>query len=126
MADHGPAVPPGDPQNASQAPRSLQGGDPSSPLPLAPEPLMDDESHDIDISDIWTGDDGYDIWGEENDDESSDVDSIVSVINIPESPKIIEISSEEEDSWISGSDTSNSSDPDYQPRGWNRRRKYGG
>jgi len=45
------------------------------------------------------------------------VDDVVSMINIPESPEIIEITSEEEDSWTSGSETCNSSDPDYQPGG---------
>ncbi|KAJ8431156.1 hypothetical protein Cgig2_026753 [Carnegiea gigantea] len=97
-------------------------GDSSSPPPPASEPLIDDEGYDTNISDIWVGDDRYDIWGEENDDGSRDSNSVVSVIDVPKSPKIIEISSDE-DSWSLGSETSNSIDPDYQPRAWNRRRK---
>ena len=107
------------------APGSPQVGDPPFPLPPAPEPLTDDEGYDTDILDIWAGDDRYDIWAEENDDGSSDSDSVVSVIDISESLEIIEISSDE-DFWSSGLETNNSSDLDYQTRGWNQKRKQRG
>ena len=42
------------------------------------------------------GIDGFDMWGWENDGNSGDSDSVVSVINIPKSPEIITISSDED------------------------------
>ena len=89
------------------------------PLPQPhPELLIDFEGYEADISDIWARDDGYDIWEKGNDDNSSNSNSVVSVINIPESPEVVKISSEEmdEDSWSSGTDTSNISGPDFKPR----------
>ena len=47
---------------------------------------------------------------------------MVSVIDVPKSMEVIEISSEE-DSWSLRLETSNSSDLHYQPKGWNRKRK---
>ncbi|KAJ8431345.1 hypothetical protein Cgig2_033187 [Carnegiea gigantea] len=126
MAEHGLPVQPKDPQDPPPAPGSPQGGDLPVPSPPAPELLIDDEGYDTHILYIWAGDNVYYIWGEKDDDGASDSDSVISMINIPNSPEIIEISSEEEDSWTSGSETSNSSDPDYQPRGWNQRRKREG
>jgi len=55
---------------------------------------MDIEGYKIDISDVF-GDHMYDIWGGRNDGDSSDLDSMMSVINILVSPKVIEISSGE-------------------------------
>ena len=71
------------------------------------------------ISNILARDDGYDIWGGWNGNKSGDLDSVVRVIDILKSPKVIEISSNDtyEDSWSSGSETSNSCDPNYQLRG---------
>jgi len=34
-------------------------------------------------------DDGYDIWGGENDNDSNDSDSVMSMIDIPEFPEVI-------------------------------------
>ena len=49
----------------------------------------------------------------------------MSVINIPESPEMIELSSNdtEKESWSFGSETSNNNDLYYKTRGWNKKRK---
>jgi len=49
----------------------------------------------------------------------------VSVISIPKSPEVIEISSDEtkKESWSFGSETSNSNDLYYKTGGWNKKRK---
>ena len=51
----------GGPKKPPTSSRSSQGGDPPSLLPPASEPLMDNEGYDTNISDIWAGDDEYDI-----------------------------------------------------------------
>ena len=43
------------------------------------------EGYETDISNISVGDDGYDICGGGDDDNASDSDSVLSVIDIPES-----------------------------------------
>ena len=110
-------------------------GDPNSPPPLSPAPdvSIDDEGYHAEDEDIWAGDEGYDVWGDEESENFGDSESVKSVINIVESPEVIVLSSdeaegdeimskhgkgseEEEDTWSSGSETNNSSDPDFKPR----------
>ena len=80
--------------------------------------------------DMWAADDAYDIWGGAEADDSSDSSGVVSIV---ESLEIVVISSDEsgggneepgerdgangDDSWSSGTETSNSSDPNYVSRG---------
>jgi len=76
------------PQDPLLAPKPPQE-DPFPSSPLAPELPIDIERYKIDISDIWAEDDGHDIWGGGNNGDYSDSGSMMSVINIPESPKVI-------------------------------------
>ena len=105
------------------------GGDlnPSPPPSPAPEIPIDDEDYNAEYEDIWAGDEGYDVWGNKRPEDSSDSESVKSVINIVESPEVIMLSSDEsegshnqgsieESTWSSGSKTNNSSDLDYKPR----------
>ena len=104
-------------------------GDPNlSPPPSpAPEIPVDDEDYNAEYEDIWAGDEGYDVWGNEEPEDCSDSESVKSVINIVESPEVIMLSSDEskgshsqgsieENTWSSGPETNNNSDPDYKPR----------
>jgi len=102
----------------------LNPSPPPSPIPEIP---IDDEGYNAEYEDIWVGDEGYDVWGDEKPEHSSDSESVKSVRNIVESPEVIMISSDEsegshgkgsveEDTWSSGSKTNNTSDPDYKPR----------
>jgi len=99
---------------------------PSPPPSLALEIPIDDEGYNAEYEDIWAGDEGYDVWGDEEPEDSGDSASVKSVINIMESPKVIMLSSDEsegshgkgsveEGTWSSGSEMNNSSDPDYKP-----------
>jgi len=110
-------------------PRFPLEGDPNpSPPPSpAPEVHIDDEGYNAEYEDIWAGDEGYDVWGNEEPEDSGDSESVKSVTNIVESPEVIMLSSDElegsygkgsveEDTWSSGPETNNSSDPDYKPR----------
>ena len=99
MSGYGPpnVVPPENSHDPPPAPAPPQGGDPPPSPPFAPGPPLNDiEGYESDISDIWAGIDGFDIWGWEDDVNASDSDSVVSVIDVPESPKIIAISSDED------------------------------
>ena len=93
---------------------------------------IDDKGYDAENDDIWAGDKGYNVWGDEETKDSGDSESVKSAINIVESPEVIVLSSDEveddemvgkhgkgsegEDTRSSGSETSNSSDPDFKPR----------
>ena len=114
---------------------SVEGDpNPSPPLSPAPNVPMDDEGYQAEDEDMWAGDEGYDVWEDEETENSGDSESVKSVINIVESPEVVVLSSdeaedeeivskpskgseeEEEDTWSSGSETNNSSDPDFKPR----------
>ena len=60
-----------------------------------PRVSIDDEGYDVELKDIWPGDEGYDVWGADEPRDSSDSKSVRSVINIIESPEIIMPSSDE-------------------------------
>uniref|UniRef100_A0A7C9DLF8 Uncharacterized protein n=1 Tax=Opuntia streptacantha TaxID=393608 RepID=A0A7C9DLF8_OPUST len=113
-------------------------GPSSPPLSPAPNVPINDEGYRAEDEDMWAGDEGYDVWGDEETENSGDSENVKSVINIVESPELIVLSSdeaedaeivskhgkgseEEEDTWSSGSETNNSSDPDFK-----RRRGRGG
>ena len=55
MGGYGPLVSLEDPQNPPPVPGPPQGGDLLPPPPPVPEPLIDDEGYDTDVSDIWQG-----------------------------------------------------------------------
>jgi len=131
-------VPPENPPHPSLAPQPHMAGDPL-PEPQLPQgiPIVESESDSVDM---WAADDAYDIWGGADADNSGDSSGVVSVVAIAESPEIVVISSgeseeggdeelgesdgaEADDSWSSGSESSNSSDPDYVPRGRARKGK---
>ena len=112
---------------------SVEGSpNPSPPLSPTLGIPIDDKGYDAENEDIWAGDEGYDVWGDEETEDSGDSESVKSVINIVESPEVIMLSSDEaeddemvgkhgkgsegEDTWSSGSETNNSSDPDFKPR----------
>ena len=56
---------------------------------------QDDEGYNAENEDIWVGDEGYDVWGDEETEDSGDSESVKSVINIVESPEVIVLSSDE-------------------------------
>jgi len=104
-------------------------GDPNPSPPPSPAPKIpiDDEGYKAEYEDIWAGDEGCDVWGDEEPEDSSDSESVKSVINIVESPEVLMLSSDEsesshgkgsieEDTWSSGLETNNSSDHDYKSR----------
>ena len=107
----------------------LEGNpNPSPPLSPAPEIPIDDEVYNAEYKDIWAGDEGHDVWGNEEPEDSGDSESVKSVINIVESLEVIMLSSDEsegsydkgsveKDMWSSLPVTNNSSDPDYKPKG---------
>jgi len=111
----------------------LEGNpNPSPPPSPAPKISIDDEGYNAEYEGIWAGDEGYDAWENEEPKDSSDSESVKSVINIVESPEVIVLSSdeveddemvgnhgkgsEEEDTWSFGLKTNNSSDPNFKPR----------
>ena len=51
----------------------------SPPPSLAPEILIDDKGYNAEYEDIWAGDEGYDMWGNKEPEDSSDSKSVKSV-----------------------------------------------
>jgi hypothetical protein len=113
---------------------SVEGNpNPSPPLSPALNIPIDEEGYQAEDEDLWAGDEGYDVWEDEKTENSGASESVKSVINIVESPEVVVLSSDEagdeeivskpsngsgkeEDTWSSGSETNNSSDPDFNPR----------
>ena len=105
---------------------------PSPPLSLVPGVPIDDEGYHAKLEDVCARDEGYDVWGVDDPKDSS-TESVRSVINIVELPEIIMLTFDEtegdemvvnqgkgsikEDTWSSGTETSNSSDPDLNHGG---------